>query len=115
VGAIVVGLSIEFFKAEFGDTQFHLVATGLLLALVVLFMPEGVIPAVKGLFGRFGPQASSIREVSAKDLLDGAGGAADDAPGPDGTDGTGAADGVVDPTADTTARPDVVDETRSAR
>lgn len=78
LGAIVVGLAIEFFKAEFGDTQFHLVATGLLLALVVLFMPEGVIPAVKGLFARFGPQASSIREVSAQQLLDGAQDAPDD-------------------------------------
>lgn len=68
VGAIVVGLSIEFFKAEFGDTQFHLVATGLLLAVVVLFMPEGVIPAVRGLFTRFGPQASSIREETAEQL-----------------------------------------------
>ncbi|NCT89984.1 branched-chain amino acid ABC transporter permease [Cellulomonas sp. APG4] len=78
LGAIVVGLAIEFFKAEFGDTQFHLVATGLLLALVVLFMPEGVIPAVKGLFARFGPQASSIREVSAQQLLDGTQDAPDD-------------------------------------
>ena len=113
VGAIVVGLSIEFFKAEFGDTQFHLVATGLLLALGVLFMPEGVIPAVKGLIGRFGPQASSIREVSAKELLDGSAGTADDgAPRSGGTDTAG---GVADPTADTSARPDVVDETRSAR
>lgn len=103
LGAIVVGLSIEFFKAEFGDTQFHLVATGLLLGLVVLFMPEGVIPAVKGLVARFGPQASSIREVTAKELLDGS------------TPATDPGDGVVDPTTDTTARPDVVDETRSAR
>ncbi|CAM3713160.1 branched-chain amino acid ABC transporter permease [Occultella aeris] len=68
LGALVVGIAIEFFKAQYGDTQFHLVATGLLLAVVVLFMPEGVIPAVKGLFARFGPQASSIREISAADL-----------------------------------------------
>ena len=83
LGAIVVGLSIEFFKSEFGDTQFHLVATGLLLAAVVLFMPEGVIPAVRGLFTRFGPQASSIREESAETLaarLD----------SPEATEGTGA-------------------------
>lgn len=68
VGAIVVGLAVEFFKAEFGDTQFHLVATGLLLAVVVLFMPEGVIPAVRGLFSRFGPQLTSIREETAEQL-----------------------------------------------
>ncbi len=70
LGAIVVGSAIEFFKLQFGDSQFHLVATGLLLALVVLFMPEGVIPAGKQLLARFGPQASSIREVTARELAD---------------------------------------------
>lgn len=68
LGALVVGIAIEYFKAEFGDTQFHLVATGLLLALVVLFMPEGIIPAVRSLLARFGPQASSIREETAGEL-----------------------------------------------
>jgi branched-chain amino acid transport system permease protein len=68
LGALVVGTAIEYFKVSYGDTQFHLVATGLLLAAVVLFMPDGVIPAVQGLLGRFRPQQSSIREVSAAEL-----------------------------------------------
>ncbi|MBM7832794.1 branched-chain amino acid transport system permease protein [Agromyces cerinus] len=69
LGAVVVGLALEYFKLEFGETQFHLVATGLLLGIVVLFMPDGIIPAVKGLFTRSSSQAS-IREVTAAELLD---------------------------------------------
>jgi branched-chain amino acid transport system permease protein len=68
LGALVVGVAIEYFKVSYGDTQFHLVATGLLLAAVVLFMPDGVIPAVQALLDRFRPQQSSIREVSAAEL-----------------------------------------------
>ncbi|WP_232665394.1 branched-chain amino acid ABC transporter permease [Pseudonocardia sp. TRM90224] len=68
LGALVVGVALEFFKQQYGDTQFHLVATGLLLGVVVLFMPDGVIPAVRGLLARRGPQQSSIREVSAAEL-----------------------------------------------
>ncbi len=70
LGAVIVGVALEYFKLEFGDTQFHLVATGLLLGLVVLFMPDGVIPAVQSLFRRFRPQESSIREMTAEDLLE---------------------------------------------
>ena len=70
LGAVIVGVALEYFKLEFGDTQFHLVATGLLLGLVVLFMPDGVIPAVQSLFRRFKPQESSIREMTAEDLLE---------------------------------------------
>lgn len=70
LGAIVVGVAIEYFKLKFGDTQFHLVATGVLLGVVVLFMPDGVIPAVTNLFARFKPQASSIREMTAAELLE---------------------------------------------
>ncbi|MGM1018745.1 MAG: branched-chain amino acid ABC transporter permease [Actinomycetota bacterium] len=69
LGALVVGIALEYFKLEFGDTQFHLIATGILLGIVVLFMPDGVIPAVKGLFTR-SSSAASIREVSAGDLLE---------------------------------------------
>lgn len=68
VGAVIVGYAIEVFKAQYGDTQLHLVATGLLLGLVVLFMPDGVIPAVRSIVARFRPQASSIREESAAEL-----------------------------------------------
>lgn len=70
VGALVVGIGLEYFKVEFGDTQLHLVATGLLLALVVLFMPDGVLPAIGALLGRLRPAQSSIREVTAAELRD---------------------------------------------
>jgi hypothetical protein len=65
---LVVGTAIEYFKVSYGETQFHLVATGLLLAVVVLFMPDGVIPAVHRLLARFRPEQSSIREVTAAEL-----------------------------------------------
>ncbi|HYN94001.1 MAG TPA: branched-chain amino acid ABC transporter permease [Pilimelia sp.] len=69
LGALVVGTALEFFKLEYGNTQLHLVATGLLLAVVVLFMPEGVIPAGRELYTRFFAAGdSSIREVTAADL-----------------------------------------------
>ncbi|WP_231581645.1 MULTISPECIES: branched-chain amino acid ABC transporter permease [Cellulosimicrobium] len=70
LGAVVVGTGLEYFKLEFGDTQFHLVATALLLGVVVLFMPDGIIPAAQALFKRFGPQDSSIREMTAAELLE---------------------------------------------
>ncbi|MFY1691796.1 branched-chain amino acid ABC transporter permease [Plantactinospora sp. WMMB782] len=69
VGAGVVGIGLEYFKVEFGNTPLHLVATGLLLALVVMFMPDGVLPALGALADRFlRPAGSSIREVSAAEL-----------------------------------------------
>ncbi|GIG88646.1 branched-chain amino acid ABC transporter permease [Plantactinospora endophytica] len=69
VGALVVGVGLEYFKVEFGNTPLHLAATGLLLALVVLFMPDGVLPAVGALADRFlRPAQSSIREVTAAEL-----------------------------------------------
>ena len=70
LGAVVVGYSLEYFKAQYGDTQFHLVALGVLLALVVLFMPDGVLPALGALVNRFRPQATSIREMTAGELLE---------------------------------------------
>ncbi|UMG93622.1 branched-chain amino acid ABC transporter permease [Nocardioides sp. TF02-7] len=70
LGAVIVGYALEFFKAEYGDTQFHLVALGLLLGIVVLFMPDGIIPALTGLVKRFTPQASSIREVTQAELAE---------------------------------------------
>lgn len=70
LGAVIVGYALEFFKAQYGDTQFHLVALGLLLALVVLFMPDGIIPAVTSLFNRFRPQATSIREQTQAELAE---------------------------------------------
>jgi len=70
LGAVIVGYAVEYFKNQYGDTQFHLVAMGLLLGLVVLFMPDGIIPAATALVDRFRPQRTSIREVSAADLAE---------------------------------------------
>ncbi|MEU4558113.1 branched-chain amino acid ABC transporter permease [Actinoplanes sp. NPDC023936] len=68
-GAIIVGTALEYFKVEYGDTPLHLVATGLLLGLVVLFMPDGILPAIGDLLKRFDrTQKSSIREVTAAEL-----------------------------------------------
>ncbi|MFD0787907.1 branched-chain amino acid ABC transporter permease, partial [Micromonospora azadirachtae] len=61
LGAVVVGTALEYFKVEYGSTPLHLVATGLLLALVVLFMPDGVLPAVAAGIARFRPAQQSIR------------------------------------------------------
>ena len=70
LGAVIVGYAVEYFKNQYGDTQFHLVAMGLLLGLVVLFMPDGIIPAVAHLVDRFRPQRASIREVTAAELAE---------------------------------------------
>ncbi len=71
VGALIVGVALEYFKVEFGNTPLHLVATGVLLGLVVMFMPDGVLPAIGALVKRFRPDnQASIREVSAEELRD---------------------------------------------
>ena len=70
LGAVIVGYAVEYFKNQYGDTQFHLVAMGLLLGLVVLFMPDGIIPAVGSLVDRFRPQRTSIREVTQAELAE---------------------------------------------
>jgi branched-chain amino acid transport system permease protein len=71
VGAIIVGTALEYFKVAYGDTPLHLVATGVLLGLVVLFMPDGVLPAVGDLIRRFDrTRRDSIREVSAAELAE---------------------------------------------
>jgi len=70
LGAVIVGYALEYFKNAYGDTQFHLVALGLLLALVVLFMPDGIIPAVTAGIQRLPRQAASIREESAAELAE---------------------------------------------
>ncbi|MFF5077270.1 branched-chain amino acid ABC transporter permease [Actinoplanes sp. NPDC000266] len=70
-GAILVGTALEYFKVEYGDTPLHLVATGVLLGLVVLFMPDGVLPAIGDLLKRFDrTRKSSIREVTAAELAE---------------------------------------------
>jgi branched-chain amino acid transport system permease protein len=69
IGALIVGTALEYFKVEFGNTPLHLAATGLLLGLVVMFMPDGVLPALGALARRLrrGEQGS-IREESAAEL-----------------------------------------------
>ncbi|WP_435771334.1 branched-chain amino acid ABC transporter permease [Nocardioides sp. SYSU DS0651] len=95
LGAVIVGYALEFFKAEYGDTQFHLVALGLLLGIVVLFMPDGIIPAVTSLARRFAPEASSIREMTQADLAEQRRAGQD---GADGSDGAGGPGGSSDET-----------------
>jgi branched-chain amino acid transport system permease protein len=69
LGALAVGSGLEYFKLTYGDTPLHLVATGVLLGVVVMLMPDGVIPAVAELFARFtSPREASIREVGAAEL-----------------------------------------------
>ncbi|MEV0932463.1 branched-chain amino acid ABC transporter permease [Streptomyces phaeochromogenes] len=71
LGAVVVGYGLEYSKLEYGDTPLHLVFAGLLLGVVVMFMPDGVIPAVTGLVARvLGTGETSIREVTAAELRD---------------------------------------------
>jgi branched-chain amino acid transport system permease protein len=71
LGAVLVGFALEYFKLEYGDTQIHLTATGLLLVFVVLFMPDGIIPAVRDLLNRYLRRGeTSIREQTQEDLLE---------------------------------------------
>jgi branched-chain amino acid transport system permease protein len=99
LGAVIVGYAVEYFKNQYGDTQFHLVAMGLLLGLVVLFMPDGIIPAATALVDRFRPQKTSIREVSQAELAEQrrtAPGAAVTSDRPSSTDGTRADSSVTE-------------------
>ncbi|GAA2794532.1 hypothetical protein GCM10020219_077250 [Nonomuraea dietziae] len=56
----------EYFLVALGETQVHLAAAGLLLVLVVLFMPEASSPPAARLVSR--PQQASIREEAADEL-----------------------------------------------
>jgi len=70
LGALVVGAGLEYGKLAYGDTPLHLVISGALLGVVVMVMPDGVIPALFSLFRRwFGSREASIREVTAAELL----------------------------------------------
>ncbi|MFE9644792.1 branched-chain amino acid ABC transporter permease [Streptomyces sp. NPDC006365] len=88
LGAVIVGYALEYSKVEYGDTPLHLVVAGLLLGVVVMFMPDGVIPAATALLGRFRKaDATSIREVTAAELKE-RHGQRDRNDGNDGTDGS---------------------------
>ncbi|WP_220449179.1 branched-chain amino acid ABC transporter permease [Nonomuraea mesophila] len=67
LGALIVAPAGEYFLIALGETQVHLAATGVLLILVVLFMPEGILSRLPRR-GR-GP---SIPEESAGQRLEGA-------------------------------------------
>ena len=70
LGALIVAPAGEYFLTRFGETQLHIVLSGFLLAVVVLFMPDGIIPAVQSLLRRFGPASSSIREETQQQIRD---------------------------------------------
>lgn len=62
LGAVILIPSTEYFLVRFGETQLHLIASGLLLGVVVLLMPDGIIPMVKRQLARRHGPAASIRE-----------------------------------------------------
>ena len=64
IGALLVLPATQYFLVQFGETQLHLVLVGLLLVFVVLVMPDGIAPAVRGGVRRLrgGPASASIRE-----------------------------------------------------
>lgn len=72
VGALIVAPAGEYFLTQHGESELHLVLSGALLAVVVLFLPDGVIPSLQGLGGRLGlggrTPIASIREESQAEL-----------------------------------------------
>lgn len=68
LGAFIVAPAAEVFLIAFGETQVHVVFSGLLLGVVVLFLPEGIIPALARLGRR--PQAASIAEQTQAELAE---------------------------------------------
>lgn len=69
LGAVIVGYALEYFKLSYGDSQLHLTATGLLLLVVVLFMPDGIIPGIRDLVARYTRSGeTSIREETQEEL-----------------------------------------------
>lgn len=68
LGALIIAPASEYFLTNHGETQLHIVLSGALLGVVVLFMPDGIIPALRALLRRYGPTASSIREETQAEL-----------------------------------------------
>ena len=52
LGALLIIPGREYLIGEYGGTQLHVVLTGLLLAVVVLLLPEGIIPSLGNLVSR---------------------------------------------------------------
>ena len=71
LGALVIAPASEYFLTNHGETQLHIVLSGALLAVVVLFMPDGIIPAARSQLQRYGPAAASIREETQAELREG--------------------------------------------
>jgi branched-chain amino acid transport system permease protein len=68
LGALIVAPSGEYFLTQHGESELHKLLSGGLLVVVVLFLPDGVIPSLRGLLRRFAPAAASIREQSEAEL-----------------------------------------------
>jgi branched-chain amino acid transport system permease protein len=72
VGALVVAPAGEYFLTQHGESELHLVLSGGLLAVVVLFLPEGIIPSLRSAARRLGwggtAPAASIREETQAEL-----------------------------------------------
>ncbi|WP_433431060.1 branched-chain amino acid ABC transporter permease [Nonomuraea sp. CA-141351] len=66
LGALIVAPAGEYFLIALGETQIHLAATGLVLVLVVLFMPDGILARLTR--RRTGP---SIPDETAEQRLQG--------------------------------------------
>lgn len=60
LGAAIIVPSGEFFLVNL--PEYHLLSMGLMLAAVVLLMPNGIIPSLRRLWDRRNPPAASIRE-----------------------------------------------------
>lgn len=67
LGAIIVVQLNEFMLVQLGSNQVYLLATGVALGLVVLVMPEGIIPTVQNLLSRRKAPSASIRESAQGD------------------------------------------------
>ena len=66
LGAVIIVPSNEYFLAQYGASQLHLMATGLLLGIVVVLMPQGIIPAVQSIIKRLRAPTPSIRESTSE-------------------------------------------------
>jgi branched-chain amino acid transport system permease protein len=62
LGAVLVVQLNEFMLTQLGSNQVYLVVTGVILGLVVLIMPDGIIPKAAGLLARRQAPSASIRE-----------------------------------------------------
>jgi len=59
LGAFIMQPLANWVVGEFGGTQIHLTVFGGILLFVMLFMPQGILPALSGLFTRWNTRAPS--------------------------------------------------------